>query len=94
MALKDSRGFDEKAAPGTVEVTARVMGEAGEWIERTVRINSGVSVGTFDVSSRTGYLASFDTLEQAMIHARNQATREATEQFLQEVGKKQNLKTQ
>ena len=77
-----------KTAPGTIEVTARIMGEDGEWIGRTIQINSGVTVDTFDVSSRNGYLASFHNLEQAMIHARNEASREAAEAFLKEVGKK------
>ena len=70
------------------EVTARIMGKDGQWIGRTVQINSGVTVDTFDVSSRNGYLASFHNLEQSMIHARNEASREAAEAFLQEVGKK------
>ena len=35
-----------KAVPGTVEVTVRVMGENGEWMERSVRTDSGVSIGT------------------------------------------------
>lgn len=79
----------EKAAPGTIEVTARIMGESGEWIEQTIQINSGITVGTFDVTSRNGYLTSFNSLEQSMIHARNEATKEVTERFLKEVGKKQ-----
>ena len=83
-----------KVEAGTVEVVARIMGENGEWIEHVVRVNSGVTAGTFDVSSRNGYLTSFDSLEQAMILARNEATREATEQFLQEVGKKQETRNQ
>lgn len=78
-----------KATPGTIEVTARIMGESGEWIEQTIQINSGITVGTFDVTSRNGYLASFDNLEQTMIQARNEATKEVTERFLKEVGKKQ-----
>lgn len=83
-----------KVDAGTVEVVARIMGENGEWIEHAVRVNSGITTGTFDVSSRNGYLTSFDSLEQAMILARNEATREATEQFLQEVGKKQETRNQ
>lgn len=79
----------KEIASGTIEVTARIMGEDGEWIEQTVQINSGITVGTFDVSSRNGYLAAFNTLEQAMIRARNEASRGATERFLEEVGKKQ-----
>ena len=71
-----------KVTPGTIEVTARIMGEDGEWIERTIQVNSGVSVGTFDITSRNGYLACFNTLEQAMIDARNEASREMTELFL------------
>ena len=74
--------------PGTVEVTVRVMGENGEWMERSVRTESGVSVGTFDVTSREGYLDCFDCLEQAIIQARNEASRETAEAFLKEVGKK------
>ena len=77
-----------KAVPGTVEVTVRVMGENGEWMERSVRTDSGVSIGTFDVTSRDGYLDSFDCLEQAIIHARNEASRETAEAFLKEGGKK------
>ena len=98
MALKDIRknssqqeGKEERkgeATPGTVEVTVRVMGENGEWMERSVRTDSGVSIGTFDVSSRDGYLDSFECLEQAIIRARNEASREMAEAFLKEVGKK------
>ena len=79
-----------KVTAGTIEVTARIMDEDGQWIERTIQVNSGVSAGTFDISSRKGYLSSFHALEQAMIDARNKASREATEQFLREVGKKRN----
>ena len=77
-----------KAVPGTVEVTVRVMGEDGEWTERSVRTDSGVSIGTFDVSSRDGYLDCFDRLEQAIIQARNEASRGTAEAFLKEAGKK------
>ena len=76
------------AVAGTVEVTVRVMGENGKWIERSVRTESGISVETFDVTSRDGYLDSFDCLEQAIIQARNEASRETAEAFLKEVGKK------
>ena len=83
-----SEKVEGKAVPGTVEVTVRVMGENGEWTERSVRTDSGVSIGTFDVTSRDGYLDSFDCLEQAIIQARNEASRETAEAFLKEVGKK------
>ena len=98
MASKETRknpfkqeGSEERAGnavPGTVEVTVRVMGENGEWMERSVRRESGVSIETFDVSSREGYLDCFDCLEQAVIQARNEASRETAEAFLKEVGKK------
>ena len=78
----------QEAIPGTIEVTVRVMGENGEWVERSVRTDSGVSIGTFDVSSRDGYLDCFDRLEQGIIQARNEASRETAEAFLKEVGKK------
>lgn len=83
-----SKGRKQEAVPGTIEVTVRVMGEDGEWVERSVRTDSGVSIGTFDVSSRDGYLDCFDRLEQGMIQARNEASRETAEAFLKEVGKK------
>ena len=79
----------KEVAPGTIEVAARIMGDDGKWIEQTVQLNSGITVGSFDVSSRNGYLASFNTLEQTMIQARNEASRRATEQYLEIVGKKQ-----
>ena len=78
----------QEAVPGTIEVMVRVMGENGEWVERSVRTDSGVSIGTFDVSSRDGYLDCFDRLEPGMIQARNEASRETAEAFLKEVGKK------
>ena len=78
-----------EAVPGAIEVTVRIMGEDGTWIGRTIQVNTDVTVDTFDVSSRNGYLASFHTLEQAMVHARNEASRQAAEAFLTEVGKKQ-----
>ena len=71
----------QEAIPGTIEVTVRVMGENGEWVERSVRTDSGVSIGTFDVSSRDGYLDCFDRLEQGIIQARNEASRETAEAF-------------
>ena len=83
---KNDKGCE--ISPGTIEVTVRIMGEEGGWIERTVQIESGITVGTFDVANRKGYLDSFHTLEQAMITARNEATREATESFLKELEKK------
>lgn len=85
---EESEEREGKAVPGTVEVTVRVMGENGEWVERSVRTDSGVSIGTFDVSSRDGYPDCFDHLEQGIIQARNEASREAAEAFLKEVGKK------
>ena len=78
----------QEALPGTIEVTVRVMGENGEWVERSVRTDSDVSIGSFDVSSRDGYLDCFDRLEQGIIQARNEASRETAEAFLKEVGKK------
>lgn len=79
---------EQAVTPGTIEVTVRVMGENGEWVERSVRTDSGVSIETFDVSSRDGYLDCFDRLEQGIIQARNEASRETAEAFLKEVGKK------
>ena len=78
----------QEAVPGTIEATARVMGENGEWAERSVRTDSDVSIGTFDVSGRDGYLDCFDRPEQGMIQARNEASRETAEAFLKEAGKK------
>ena len=92
MATKDIRknpceqaengAREGKAVPGTVEVTVRVMGENGEWTERSVRTSSGVSIATFDVSSRDGYLDSFNCMEEAIIRARNEASKETAEAFL------------
>ena len=87
LSNRNSEENGKEIAPGTIEVTARIMGECGEWIEQTIQINSGITVGTFDVTSRNGYLTSFNSLEQSMIQARNEATKEVTERFLKEVGK-------
>ena len=41
-----------KAVAGTVEVTVRVMGENGEWMERSVRTDSRSEEHTSELQSR------------------------------------------
>ena len=74
-------------APGTVEVTARVMGDDGKWVSCTSRANSNVTQSGFGVTPRA-YVKSAGAVEQAVLAAGREAQRGATEAYLASIVKK------
>ena len=74
-------------APGTVEVTARVMGDDGEWVSFTSRASSNVTQSGFGTAPRS-YVESAGAVEQAVLAAGREAQRGATEAYLASVVKK------
>ena len=74
-------------APGTVEVTARVMGDDGEWVSFTSSAESGVTQSGFGLTPR-GYVDSLGLVERAVLSAGREAQRGATEAYLASVVKK------
>jgi len=76
-----------------LEFIARITMPDGKVIERSVEADGGIPTPDgFDMSTKQGFLESFDTYEKAAIEARNRAAEEITEEYLAEVSKKNALK--
>lgn len=76
-----------------LEFIARITMPDGKVIERTVEADGSVPTpDDFDMSSKAGFLESFDAYEKAALVARNKAGEEITAQYLAEVSKKNEKK--
>ena len=73
--------------PGTMMVTAKIMGDNGKWIETTVS-GQCPTQSDFDISSMESYLQSFHQVEQDIIVITQEAARSMNEKYLNEIGKK------
>jgi len=72
-----------------LEFIARITTPDGKVIERKVEADGGIPTpDDFDMSSKTGFLESFDAYEKAAIEARNKVGEEITAGYLAEVSKK------
>ncbi len=72
-----------------LEFIARITTPDGKIIERAVEALEGIPTPDgFDMSSKHGFLESFDAYEQAALKARNQICEDITQEYLAEVSKK------
>lgn len=72
-----------------LEFVARITTPDGKVIERSVEAPEGIPTpDDFDMSSKQGFLESFDAYEQAALKARNQICEDITQDYLAEVSKK------
>jgi hypothetical protein len=79
----------KKMDTARLEFVARITMPDGKVIERRVAAADTIPApDDFDTSSTSGFLDSFDVLEQATLEARNRIAQEITEAFLDEVSKK------
>jgi hypothetical protein len=76
-----------------LEFIARITTPDGKVIERTVEADGGIpTLDDFDMSSKMGFLESFDAYEKAALAARNKVCEEITAEYLAEVSKKNEKK--
>jgi len=72
-----------------LEFVAKITLPDGKVIERKVDANDGIPApDDFDVSSKNGFLESFDVLEKATLEARNRIAEDITGAYVEEVSKK------
>ena len=72
-----------------LEFIARITTPDGKVIERKVEAEGGIpTLDDFDMSSKRGFLESFDAYEKAALEARNKVGEEITAEYLAEVSKK------
>ena len=72
-----------------LEFIARITLPGGKVIERKVDAADGIPAPEdFDISSKDGFLESFDILEKAALDARNKIAEDIAEAYLEEVSKK------
>jgi len=76
-----------------LEFIARITTPDGKVIERIVEADGTIPTpDDFDMSSKQGFLESFDAYEKAALEARNKAGEEITAEYLAEVSKKNGTK--
>ena len=74
-----------------LEFVARITMPNGEVIERRVTADDKIPAPEdFDISSKDGFLESFDAIEKVTLEARNRIAKDITEAYLEEVSKKNN----
>ena len=76
-----------------IEFTAKITGPDGQVVEKTVSTMGDIpSLEDFDLSTMEGFLSDFDTLEKAILEARNKIGKEMAAEYLEQVSKKNGLK--
>jgi hypothetical protein len=72
-----------------LEFVARITLPNGEVIERRVTAADGMPApDDFDISSKDGFLESFDAMEKVTLEARNRIAKDIAEAYLEEVSEK------
>lgn len=72
-----------------VEFTAKITDQDGNVIEKTVTVPADFpSMEDFDICTKEGFLNDFDAFEKAVLQARNQATEDISNAYLDSVSKK------
>jgi hypothetical protein len=88
--IPTSKAMGEKLK---LEFIARITAPDGKVIERTVEAGGGIPMpDDFDMSTKMGFLESFDVYEKTAIEARNKVGEEITAEYLAEVSKKNETK--
>ena len=75
-------------SPGTIEFTARIMGDDGQWITSRAIENCHINQAAFQSVNLNDYMKAFDKLEQGIVRVSREAARRINEQYLVEVVKK------
>jgi hypothetical protein len=72
-----------------LEFVARITMPDGRVIEKTVEASDGIPApDDFDISTKEGFLTSFDAFEKVTLDARNKIGDAISEEYLEEVSKK------
>ena len=72
-----------------LEFIAKITMPDGKVIERVVAADDKIPApDDFDISSKDGFLESFDVFEKVTLEARNKTAKDITEAYLEEVSKK------
>lgn len=72
-----------------LEIIAKITAKDGTVIEKKVRLADAIpGFDDFDFSTREGFLRDFDTLERAILKARNEASEGITEAYGEHLSKK------
>lgn len=72
-----------------LEITAKITAKDGTVIEKKVRLADAIpGFDDFDFSTREGFLHDFDTLERAILKARNEVSEGITEAYGEHLSKK------
>jgi hypothetical protein len=75
-----------------LEFVARITMPDGRVIEKTVDASEGIPTpDDFDISTKEGFLASFDTFEKVTLDARNKIGDAISEEYMAEVSKKNDV---
>lgn len=76
-----------------LEIVARIKGQDGTMIEKTVRIDGAIpNVYDFDLSTKDGFLKDLGELEQTVLSARNQMAEGLAENYLDTASKKNKIR--
>jgi hypothetical protein len=72
-----------------LEFVARITMPDGKVLEKTVEASDGIPApDDFDISTKEGFLASFDAFEKVTLAARNKIGEDISEEYMREVSKK------
>ena len=76
-----------------LEITAKITSKDGTVIEKKIRLADAIpGFDDFDFSTREGFLRDFDTLERAIIKARNEVSEGLAEAYGEQLSKKNSRK--
>lgn len=93
FTMEDKPMADNAHNKMDLEITARIMGDDGTVIEKTVRLDKAIpDISDFDLATKEGFLRDFDALEGSVIRARNQIGDQISAAFMDEAAKKNKKK--
>ena len=85
----ESASVKNKMDKSKLEFIARITMPDGKVIERRVDADDRIPApDDFDISSKEGFLESFDVLEKVTLEARNKIAEDITAAYLEELSKK------
>jgi hypothetical protein len=88
----DERIREKPMYKAKLEFVARITMPDGRVIEKTVEASEGIPApDDFDISTKEGFLASFDAFEKVTLDARNKIGDAISEEYMGEVSKKNDV---
>lgn len=76
-----------------LEFIARITDENGTVIEKKIKLNKALpALEDFDLSTREGLIRDIDTMEKAMVKARDKVTEEIADEYIEKASKKNTQK--